>query len=157
MSTFIPSPISVADQDDLRADARAEMFFALRKAFGERSKQCGIKAKDLSDILGKDKSYVSRVLNGSNGSIDFETLYVFMNALGYHLPLDPVSFERLHAKKSNIDVKPKYYNGDTNIKSNLYAIRFSNINIDDSTPSVMSTRRPKIKKVQPASENSNAS
>ncbi|WP_082487054.1 XRE family transcriptional regulator [Methylobacterium sp. Leaf89] len=104
MTAFVPVPLNLEFEDDLRADARAEMFFTLQKAFKSR----GIKAKELGDILNKNKSYVSRVLNGSQGSIDYETLCVFMYALGYHVPLSPLSFEEVRCRKANFDARPRY-------------------------------------------------
>lgn len=115
--------ISPDHEDDLKAEARASMFFALRNAFKKRSDEYNVRAKDIAEALGKDKGYVSRVLNGSSGSIDFETLIVFLEALGYHLPLDPVSYEDLRHKKVNFDARPSGINFevDTNQSSVLNA------------------------------------
>ena len=125
MTAFVPVPLDLEFEDDLRAEARAEMFFALQKAFKSR----GIKAKELSDILNKNKSYVSRVLNGSQGSIDYETLCVFMYALGYHVPLSPLSFEEVRCRKANFDARPRY-------ASDVQLNKFSkNIDFEDSQKS----------------------
>ncbi|ACL58379.1 helix-turn-helix domain-containing protein [Methylobacterium nodulans] len=106
MTQFKPTEISKEHEDDLRAEARTAMFFALRSAFKARAEEYNLKAKDLAEALGKDKGYVSRVLNGTSGSIDFETLFVFLEALGYHLPLDPISYEELKGRKVNFDARP---------------------------------------------------
>ena len=96
--TFSPVKIDLNREEDLRAEARSNMFLALRQAVKER----GVPAKDIVEATGKDKGYVSRVLNGTH-SIDFETLYVFLEALGHTLPLNPVKFEDLY--KANFDAR----------------------------------------------------
>ena len=106
MTNYIPSPLALEDEDDVRADARAEMFFVLQEAFKKRNSECGLKSTELSQLLNKNKGYVSRVLNGSQGSIDYETLCVFMHVLGYSVPLKPVSFEESTCLKANFDAKP---------------------------------------------------
>lgn len=106
MSTFELTNIDRDLEDDLRAEARHSMFAALRKAFKHRSEQNGVLAKDLAEALGKDRGYVSRVLNGTNRAIDFETLFVFLEGLKYYLPLEPIPYEELECKKPNYDARP---------------------------------------------------
>ncbi|HEX8165911.1 MAG TPA: hypothetical protein VF601_08995 [Beijerinckiaceae bacterium] len=94
----MPVKIDPDREEDLRAEARSNMFLTLRHAVKERC----VPAKDIVEATGKDKGYVSRVLNGTH-SIDFETFYVFLEALGYALPLNPVKIEDLC--KANFDAR----------------------------------------------------
>jgi transcriptional regulator with XRE-family HTH domain len=91
-------------EEDIKAEARVSAFFALRQAWKDRSSTTTLKAQDLAEALGKDKGYVSRVLSGKVRTITLETLAVFLEALGYHLSLDPVRIEDL--PRANRDVRP---------------------------------------------------
>jgi transcriptional regulator with XRE-family HTH domain len=91
-------------EEDIKADARVRAFFALRKAWKDRSSAHGVRAQDLADVLGKDKGYVSRVLAGKTRTITLETLAVFLEALGYYLPMHPTRAEDL--SRANRDVRP---------------------------------------------------
>lgn len=104
MPTFDLFAYDAAAEEQIKADARMSMFLALRSAFRERSINCGLRAKDLAAVLKKDKGHVSRVLNGSNASMNFETLLVYLEALGFVLPLQPVKIE--DTIKSNKDARP---------------------------------------------------
>lgn len=106
MSNFELAKIDKDLEEDLRAEARHSMFGALRKAFKHRSQQNGVMAKDLAEALGKDRGYVSRVLNGTNRTMDFETLFTFLEGLKYYLPLEPVPYEELEKRKPNYDARP---------------------------------------------------
>lgn len=90
-------------EEELKAEARSSLFFALRSAFKKRSKD-GVLAKDLAEALGKDPGYVSRVLSGKTGTITFETLFVFLEALKHHIPMKPVPFEDL--QRTNFNARP---------------------------------------------------
>jgi hypothetical protein len=91
-------------EEDIKSEARVGAFFALRKAWKDRSAVNNIKAQDLADALGKDKGYVSRVLTGSVRTITLETLAVFLSALGYHLNLSPERLEDI--PRVNYDARP---------------------------------------------------
>jgi transcriptional regulator with XRE-family HTH domain len=91
-------------EEDIKSEARMSAFFALRKAWKERSSDGDLKAQDLAEALGKDKGQISRILSGRVRTITLETLFVFLNALGYYLPFDPVKIEDLH--RSNYDARP---------------------------------------------------
>ena len=91
-------------EEDVKAEARVRAFFALRKAWKDRSSTHRLKAQDLADVLGKDKGYVSRVLAGKTRTITLETLAVFLEALGYYLPMNPIKVEEL--SRTNRDARP---------------------------------------------------
>jgi len=91
-------------EEDVKGEARVSAFFALRKAWKDRSAANNLKAQDLAAALGKDKGYVSRVLSGRARTITLETLAVFLNALGYHLSISPIRIEDL--PRANYDARP---------------------------------------------------
>ena len=121
MSTFTPLVIDRDFEDDLRAEARACMFAALRKAFAKRAEE-GLLAKDLAEALGKDRGYVSRVLNGVMPT-EFETLFVFLEALGHHVTLNPVPHEELEGRRANFDARPASYTLETDGRGLRVAIK----------------------------------
>lgn len=104
--TFKLKKIDPQMEEELKAEARSLLFFALRSAFKTRAKE-GVLAKDLAEALGKDPGYVSRVLSGKTATITFETLFVFLEALKFHLPTKPVAVEEL--QRTNFDARPLSY------------------------------------------------
>jgi DNA-binding Xre family transcriptional regulator len=84
-----------SQEEEIKSEARVSAFFALRKAWKDRSAANNLKAQDLAEALGKDKGYVSRILSGRARTITLETLALFLNALGYHLSFSPVRIEDL--------------------------------------------------------------
>jgi transcriptional regulator with XRE-family HTH domain len=94
-----------SQEEDVKAEARQKAFRALRKAWRERSAEYDLKAKDLAEILGRDKAQVSRVLAGRNKTITLETLALFLEALGYDLPIEPRKEENL--PRLNHDARPQ--------------------------------------------------
>lgn len=107
MSDFKPVVIDRDREDDIRADARAQMFSALRSAFKHRSEE-GLKAKTLAEALGKDPGYVSRVLRGSTSSIDYETMFLFLEALAFSVQIDAVPVEE--TSRTNFCARPQHAN-----------------------------------------------
>ena len=71
----------------IKADSRSRLFFTLQKAWKRRSKE-GLTVEDLAALLGRDKGFVSRVLNGETPSISIETLALFLDKLDYALVVD---------------------------------------------------------------------
>lgn len=106
MTTFVPIDVSPAAELDVRAHARSKMFFALRKAFKVRSASRKHLSKELAEAIHKDQAFVSRVLNGTNKTMDFETLALFMSGLGYNVDLDVKSYEELKSRRCNFDARP---------------------------------------------------
>ena len=90
-------------EEDIKGEARIGALFALRKAWKELAEGTDVKAHDLAIALGKDKGYVSRVLNG-RAKTTLETLAVFLDAMGFTLPLEPVRVKSL--TKANFDMRP---------------------------------------------------
>ena len=103
--TFKIQQYDPSREEDVKAEARVRALFALRKAWKERSSKDGLKAAELAAAVGKDKGYVSRLLNGRTNTVTLETLAVFLDALGYHLPLKPVRTEDL--PRANFDAKSR--------------------------------------------------
>lgn len=108
MTAFSIQPIGEEREDDIRAEARSAIFFALREAFERRTAEAGVLAKDLAEALSKDKGYVSRALNGVQG-LDYESLCVFLNALGFHAPLRICSVEEMNCEKPNFSAYPGWH------------------------------------------------
>lgn len=104
MPTFDLSSYDKSAEEQIKGDARMSMFLALRSAFKHRAKTNAVTAKDLAQVLGKHKSQVSRVLNGTNPSFTFETLLVYLEALGFTLTLRPSKVEDF--VRSNKDARP---------------------------------------------------
>lgn len=71
----------------VKAAARQRLFFVLRKAWKRRQSE-GLTATELAERVGRDKSQVSRVLNGSSATITVETLALFLDRLGHELVID---------------------------------------------------------------------
>ena len=105
MKKFEPVTLDLDQQDDLRAEVRASMFAALRTAFKRRSAE-GMLAKDLANAVGRDAGYVSRILNGTSRTIEAETLVLFLEAMRFHLPIKPIAYEELEARKSSLLPEP---------------------------------------------------
>jgi len=103
--SFMATKIDPDLEDDLRADARATIFFALREAFKRRADQ-GLAAKDLAEALDKDKAYISRILKGSH-AITFESMAVILEALDHVVELKVVPAEQLF--RTNRDVRPRLH------------------------------------------------
>lgn len=101
MKKFEPVTLDLDQQDDLRAEVRASMFAALRTAFKRRSTE-GMLAKDLANAVGRDAGYVSRILNGTSRTIEAETLVLFLEAMRFHLPIKPIAYEELEARKPSL-------------------------------------------------------
>ena len=90
----------------VKSDARLKLFFVLRKAWKRRIKE-GMMAKDLAELLGRDKAQVSRILNGSNKTMTMDTLALFLDRLDHQLIIDCKPVEDI--PKSNIDARlPSY-------------------------------------------------
>lgn len=106
MSAFKLNKINDRKASELRARARSKLFFALRKVAKARGVGKEILGKDLADAIGKDPGFVSRVLNGTNQTMDFETLVSFLEVLGYNVDLDVKSIEELASYRSNVDARP---------------------------------------------------
>jgi transcriptional regulator with XRE-family HTH domain len=92
-------------EEDIKGEARVSAFMALRKAWKDRAAASGLRAADLANMLGKDKGYVSRVLRGTTKTITLETLFVFLEALGFVLKLNPERIEDM--SRSNFDGRPE--------------------------------------------------
>lgn len=91
-------------EEDIKAEVQLAVFRALRKAWKHRTKEKDIKAKELAEALGKDKGYISRVLNGRVNKIDIETLALFLEALDYFIVLEAKPLES--AVSTNFDMRP---------------------------------------------------
>ena len=63
--------------------ASLEALDCVRKAFEEVSGKENLTKKDLADLVGKDPSYVSRILNGRVSNVNYLTLSRFLIAMGY--------------------------------------------------------------------------
>lgn len=93
-------------EESVKSDARLKLFFVLRKAWKRRSRE-GMRAKDLAELLGRDKAQVSRILNGSTKTMTMDTLALLLDRLEHQLIMDCKPVEEI--SKSNIDVRlPKY-------------------------------------------------
>lgn len=86
----------------VKSDARLKLFFVLRKAWKQRSQE-GMKAKDLAELLERDKAQVSRILNGSNKTMTMDTLALLLDRLDHQLLIDCKPAE--YIPKSNTDVR----------------------------------------------------
>ena len=105
LTKFEFTAIDANREDDLKAEARYELHRALIRALKERGVGSSLKSKSLAQALGKDPAYVSRVING--GSISYETLSVFLEALNFLPAIEMKKFEDLPAHRPNVDVRPK--------------------------------------------------
>ena len=90
------------DETAVKSDARLKLFFVLRKAWKKRSQE-GMKAKDLAELLGRDKAQVSRILNGSTKTMTMDTLALLLDRLDHQLIIDCKPAEDI--AKSNFDAR----------------------------------------------------
>lgn len=72
-----------------------EALDVLREAFEDRSLTQGLSKKDFAEWIGKDASYVSRVLNGRATNVNIMTIARMLIALGYWPSLDLQDMEAL--------------------------------------------------------------
>jgi transcriptional regulator with XRE-family HTH domain len=108
----------------VKSDARLKLFFILRKAWKKRSQE-GMKAKDLAELLERDKAQVSRILNGSTKTMTMDTLALLLDRLDHQLIIDCKPAEdiaksnfdaRLSKDANKILIMPPEGNSATNVK-----------------------------------------
>lgn len=94
-------------EHDIKSEARMKAFSTLRAAWNDRHEKDGLSTSDLADILGRDKSHVSRVLTGKHATITLETLAIFLEAMGYDFQIASRRCEDL--RRTNHDARPQMF------------------------------------------------
>ncbi|WP_170390603.1 helix-turn-helix domain-containing protein [Ruegeria arenilitoris] len=72
-----------------------EALDVVRDAFERRSSEDGLTKKEFSEWLGKDPSYVSRILNGRVSNVNYKTIAQMLIALGYFPEVTKTDLEEL--------------------------------------------------------------
>lgn len=82
-----------------------EALDVVRESFVERSNSTGLTKQEFSKWIGKDPSYVSRILNGRVSNVNYKTISRMLVALGYYPELNVTDCENLH-------ILPNYVHSD---------------------------------------------
>lgn len=78
----------------------------LQHAFDEEREKRGLTKSRLAEDVGRDLSYVSRVINGRQRNVTLHTAALFMRAMGRRLGAHESRLADLEARKSNFHILP---------------------------------------------------
>ena len=90
------------DLDVQALQCTLEALDVVREAFETRHVQEGLSKQEFARWLGKDPSYLSRVLNGRVSNINYKTLAEMFVALGYYPELTLTDCENVHFAPNSV-------------------------------------------------------
>lgn len=89
------------DLDVQSIQCTLEALAVLREAFEARSAEHGVTKKQFSEWVGKDPSYVSRILNGRTANVNFQTIARMLLALDFYPSLGVLEGEAIGRISNN--------------------------------------------------------